>query len=159
MLFTVSTVLDSLTNVQRWVSANQAMGVDHQIVFLDAPRADGQREIGDFLAAEPRVSVVRTGRGWWRGDRPHRLNARQRINANLAAHALVDVAGADWLFHLDGDEVFAGDREAIQSLPATTSAVWLSPLEAVSTHSPATHPTQFKRLLDDGELNLLRVLG
>lgn len=158
MLFTVSTVLDSLANVQHWVRGNLAMGIDHMVVFLDAPRAEGQDEVHDFLADHAHVSVVRTGKDWWLGDRPRGLNVRQRINANLAAHALAGLPGADWVFHLDGDEVFAGDRAVIEALPATDSAVWLSPLEAVSTFAPTERPTRFKRLLDAADLNLLQVL-
>lgn len=159
MLFTVSTVLDTRANVERWVRANRAMGVDHLLVFLDAPRSPGQPEVHDLLAGEPHVSVVRTDAAWWGGDRPRGLNVRQRINANLAAHALAGVPGAEWLFHLDGDEVFAGDPEVLAALPAGTEAAWLSPLEAVSTFSPAEHPTRFKRLLDGEDLDLLHVLG
>lgn len=159
MLFTVSTVLDALPNVERWVRANQAMGVDHMVVFLDAPRRPGQPQVHDFLSAQHHVSVVRTDAEWWDGDRPRGLNVRQRINANLAVHALADTWGASWLFHLDGDEVFAGDRDVLAALPDETSAAWLSPLEAVSTFSPSRHPTQFKRLLDADDLDLLRVLG
>lgn len=159
MLFTVSTVLDTLPNVERWVRANRAMGVDHMIVFLDAPRSPGQPEVHDFLDRRPEVSVVRTDASWWGGDRPRGLNVRQRINANLAAHALAGAPGGAWLFHLDGDEVFAGDPGLLAALPDETATAWLSPLEAVSTFSPAEHPTRFKRLLDDEDLDLLHVLG
>lgn len=160
MYFTASTVKDSLENVRFFVDANLASGVDHMFVFLDAPKEDGQAEVAAVLADHPHVTCIPTGRrGWWAGDRPASLNVRQRINANWVRAVLAPYDWAEWLFHVDGDEVAALDREALAAVPPGTDAVWLTPWEAVSEWESAGRPTRFKRLLDDPELNLLHVLG
>lgn len=160
MLFTATTLKDSPANVAFFVAANLASGVDHMFVFLDAPNDSGQEEVFGLLAAEPRVTCLPTTRQqWWQGDRPSSLNVRQRINANWVRTVLEPFSWAEWLFHIDGDEVARLDREALASVPAEYDAVWLPPLEAVSELRPAGRPNRFKRLLDDAELNLLHVLG
>lgn len=159
MYFTASTVKDSLENVAFFVRANLASGVDHMFVFLDAPREDGQTEVAAMLDEHPHVTCVPAGKRWWAGDRPASLNTRQRINANWARSVLAPYDWAEWLFHVDGDEVAVLDREAIAAVPADVDAVWLTPWEAVSEWAPEGRPTRFKRLLDDPELNLLHVLG
>ena len=160
MLVTASTVKDSLDNVRFFVEANLASGVDHMLVFLDAPKAEGQPEVAAWLDAHEHVTCLPTGpRGWWAEDRPGNLNVRQRINVNWARELLEPFAWAEWLFHVDGDEVVHVDREALAAVPAEAEAVWLSPWEAVSQLEPAGRPTRFKRLLDDETLNLLTVLG
>jgi hypothetical protein len=159
MFVTASTVLDTPENVQRFVSDNLAMGVDHLVVFCDAPGAPGQDEVVARLREHDHVTCVPTGADWWAGDRPSRLNVRQRINANLAIEVLRDVAEVDWVCHLDGDEVAVVDHEVLAGLPREHAALWLSPLEAVSRPDATERPTLFKRLLDDEELQLLAVLG
>jgi len=159
MLLAASTIKDSLDNVRFFVDANLASGLDHLVVFLDAPREPGQREVAAHLDEHPHVTCIRTGREWWAGDRPASLNVRQRINANWTRALLEPFGWAEWLFHVDGDEVARLDRDALASVPADRDAVWLPPLEAVSEWSPAARPTLFKRLLRGDELNLLRVLG
>ena len=160
MYFTVTTLKDSPDNVGFFVAANLASGVDHLFVFLDAPREDGQVEVATMLAEHPHVTCIPTGRrAWWAGDRPASLNVRQRINANWVRTVLAPYDWAEWLFHIDGDEVAVLDRDALAAVPAGVDAVWLTPWEAVSEWEPAGRPTRFKRLLDDAELNLLHVLG
>jgi len=159
MLFTATTLRDSPANVRFFVDANLASGVDHMVVFLDSPRAPEQREVADFLDGHDRVTCVPTGAAWWAGDRPAGLNVRQRVNANWARTVLEPFAWADWLFHVDGDEVAVLDREALAAVPPETAAVWLPPLEAVSESCPDGRPTRFKRLLDNADLTLLHVLG
>lgn len=159
MLFTASTIKDSPGNVSFFVEANLASGVDHMFVFLDAPKEAGQREVAEALGAHDRVTCIPATRaGWWADDRPANLNVRQRINANWVRTVLEPFGWAEWLFHVDGDEVAAVDREALEQVPAEAGAVWLEPLEAVSQLAPTERPTRFKRLLDDAELNLLHVL-
>jgi len=158
MLFTASTLKDSPENVRFFVSANLAAGVDHMFVFLDSPREPDQQQVADFLDAHARVTCVRAGSGWWGEDRPAGLNVRQRINANWARSVLEPFDWAEWLFHIDGDEVALLERTALASVPSGTDAVWLPPLEAVSEPRPEARPTLFKRLLDDADLNLLHVL-
>ncbi len=159
MLVTASTVMDSPGNVEFFVQANLASGVDHMLVFLDAPQGPGQREVAAFLDAEPRVTCLRTGRKqWWTDGRPPGLNVRQRINANWARALLEPFGWAEWLFHVDGDEVARLDRDAMAAVPEDAEAVRLPPWEAVSQPAPECRPTRFKRLLDDDDLTLLHVL-
>jgi hypothetical protein len=155
MLFTASTVKDTLPNIQRFVAGNLAGGVDHLFVFLDAP----DPEVRAFLEGHPNVTCVRTDKTWWRGDRPEQLNVRQRINANLTKALLSGVEGADWLFHIDADEIAQIDRAALARVPADTRVVRLAPLEAVSRKHWDGDPTWFKRLLGKNDLILLQTLG
>lgn len=160
MLFTASTIKDSPTNTRFFVEANLASGVDHMFVFLDAPKEPDQREIGAALAEHPHVTCLPTGPGsWWSDDRPGALNVRQRINANWVRAVLEPFSWAEWLFHIDGDEVACLDRGALAAVPEGLDAVRLQPLEAVSQLEPPARPTRFKRLLDGADLNLLHVLG
>ncbi len=159
MLFTASTVKDTLPNVQRFVRGNLAGGVDHMVVFLDAAGADGQREVREWLEEQPHVTTVRTGKEWWAGDKPGQLNVRQRINANLLKQVLAGFDWAQWLFHIDGDEIVQVDREILDDVPGDVPAIRLAPLEAVSQMHWAEDPTWFKTLLGDDDLALLHALG
>jgi hypothetical protein len=160
MFFTASTVKDSLENVEFFVTANLASGVDHMFVFLDAPGDPDQKAVAARLAQHPHVTCIRTRkRDWWSDGRPRSLNVRQRTNANWTREVLAPLPWAEWLFHIDGDEVACLDRDALASVPDDLDGVWLSPWEGVSEWAPARRPTQFKRLLDEAELNLLHVLG
>jgi hypothetical protein len=159
MLFTATTVKDSPENVEFFVAANLASGVDHMFVFLDAPKEAGQQEVAAALGNHPHVTCVQTRRAWWVDGRPGSLNVRQRINANWTRTVLAPFAWADWLFHVDGDEVACLDREALDAVPAGVDAVRLAPWESVSDWEQKGRPTLFKRLLDDADLNLLHVLG
>jgi glycosyl transferase family 2 len=159
MLVTASTVKDTLPNVQRFVRGNLAGGVDHMVVFLDAPEADGQGEVREWLEEQPHVTAVGTGTQWWAGDRPDQLNVRQRINVNLLKHVLAATDWADWVFHIDGDEIVQVDRSVLDTVPADIPAVRLEPLEAVSRMHWDGDPTWFKTLLGDDDLALLHALG
>jgi hypothetical protein len=158
MLFTASTVKDTLPNVQRFVQGNLAGGVDHMFVLLDAPGAEGQAEVQEWLKSQPHVTCIATGKEWWAGDRPAQLNVRQRINANLLKHVLSRFGWAEWLFHVDGDEVIQVDRQVLDTVPAAIPAVQLAPLEAVSRMHWDQDPTWFKTLLDRDDLGLLHAL-
>ena len=136
MLVTASTILDTPANVRRFVADNLASGVDHMVVFLDDPAAPGQDQVADALAGIPTSRASARARDWWAGDRPQGLNVRQRINANWARELLAPFDWAEWLFHVDGDEVVALDREALAAVPAGTDAVWLTPLEASASSTP-----------------------
>ena len=159
MLVTASTILDTPANVRRFVADNLSMGVDHMVVFLDDPSAKDQDQVAGELSEHGHVTCVPAGKGWWAGDRPKGLNVRQRINANVALDLLADMEWAQWVFHVDGDEVVAVDREVLAAVPAGADAVWLTPLECVSRFGATERPTLFKRLLDDDDLNLLHTLG
>ena len=164
MLFTVSTVKDSVDNVGFFVAANLASGVDHMVVLLDAPAEPEQVEVAASLADHPHVTCLPAGRrDWWQGERPAGLNVRQRANAAWVRAVLEPLEWAEWLFHVDGDEVARLDREALAEVPPGLDAVWLPPWEAVSQWDPepgaGARPRSFKRLLDDADLTLLHVLG
>lgn len=155
MIVTVSTVKDHLSNVQRFVEGNLDGGVDHMVVFLDA-RAP---KVKAWLDSRPEVTAVVTDDTWWRGQRPALLNRRQNVNANLVRHVLADLGWAEWLFHVDADEVLQLDRDQLADVPAREPAVSVPPLEVVSIAEPDGPPVLFKRLLDDGELHLVTALG
>ena len=135
-------------------------GRPHARLPRRAPRSPGSRR-------SPRRSpTTRTspasrpaGATWWPDGRPASLNVRQRINANWARSLLEPFGWAEWLFHIDGDEVARLDRDALAAVPPELGAVWLPPWEAVSQWTQPERPTRFKRLLDDPDLNLLHVLG
>lgn len=155
MIVTVSTVKDRLDNVQRFVEGNLAGGVDHMLVFLDAP----EPAVEAWLAERPEVTTVVTDDGWWNSPRPKLLNRRQNINANLAKSVLAREGWASWLFHIDADEIVRIDRAALDAVKQERPAVGLRPLEVVSTLEQRGEPSTFKRLLDDDELSLLAALG
>lgn len=157
VLVGATTVLDTLPHVQRFVSGNLAGGLDHLVVFLDKPGADGQEEVAAFLDAHPHVTVVRAGKGWWGEHRPRRLNDRQCINANVVKQLAAD--GVDWVFHIDGDEVVRLDRDLLAAVPSATPAVRLQPREAVARERWEREPDLFKRELGDDDLALLLTLG
>jgi hypothetical protein len=158
MLFTASTVKDTLPNLQRFVAGNLAGGVDHMVVFLDAPGATDP-EAHEFLESHPSVTCIATDDGWWQGDRPDQLNVRQRINANLAKAALSRFDWAEWVFHIDADEIAQIDRDVLSGASRDAHVVRLAPLEAVAQREWDGEPTLFKRLLDKDDLILLQTLG
>ncbi len=159
MLLTVSTLKDTLPNTKRFVHGNLAGGVDHMVVMLDAPEAEGQSEVAAWLDDQPHVTCVRTESRWWGHDRPDSLTARQRINANALKHVLGRFDWATWLFHIDGDEIAQVDRDVLCAVPAGTSVVRLAPLEAVSRPEWHDEPRWFKTLLGHDDLALLHALG
>src|ERR1700752_4535610 len=135
MLFTASTVKDTLPNLQRFVTGNLAGGADHLGVFVDDP--DGtEPDAVAFLEDHDGVTCVLTYDEWWAGDRPGQLSVRQRINANVVKAVLsrLDPARhwAEWVFHIDADEIVQIDRAALASAPESAGVVRLAPLEAVS---------------------------
>lgn len=155
MIATVSTVKDTLANVQRFVTGNLAGGVDHMVVFLDAP----DDEVEAWLATQEHVTHLVADDDWWGGKRPSELNNRQRMHANIVKSLFTVVPGVDWIFHIDADEICQIDRTAIAAVPASADAVRLKPLEAVSRVHWDGDPTWFKRLLNEQDLHLLEVLG
>ena len=159
MLIAATTVKDTLAHVRRFVAGNLAGGLDHLVVFLDAPGAPEQAEVAEVLEAHPHVSCVKAGPGWWGDHRPAGLNERQCTNAGVVSHLLAGAEGAEWVFHVDGDEVVRLDPAALARVPGDVDAVRLAPREAVSRPAWDGEPTLFKRLLDEPDLRLLHVLG
>ncbi len=156
MLFTASTVKDSAAGLKAFVERNLANGVDHTFLFVD----DAAPKITAELNKHPHVTAIATGPDWWHGKRPRQLNARQRINANVAKVLLAPFPWAEWLFHIDGDECLLLDRKALSDLPSQIGNVRAAPLEAVSRKEwPGGKVTHFKRMLEPEDLTLLQVLG
>jgi hypothetical protein len=159
MKFAVSTVKDTPANVEKFVSRNLAGGIDHLVVFLDDPADPETPGIRAALDADEHVTCVVADEAWWGAKRPERLNVRQRIHANLVKALLTTVDSAEWVFHIDADEVVRLDPQALAQVPANCPAVQLATLEAVSQESWPEDPQMFKRLLDAPDLTLLHVLG
>lgn len=156
MLFTASTVKDSPAGLAQFVARNLAGGVDHCLLFVD----DADPAVLEAFADHPHVTAVPTGPAWWHGKRPKQLNVRQRINANVARALVAPLPGADWIFHVDGDEALVLDRDVLDALPPQVEVVRAAPLEAVSRVKwPRGGVTHFKRMLEHDELTLLQVLG
>lgn len=158
MIFSVSTVLDSVAVVADFVATNLAMGVDHMFVFLDDPGAPGQAEVAAFLEAHPHTTPVICDEAWWGGERPDSLNLRQTLNANVAAW-LVREQHDSWLFHFDVDEVLAIDLDVLAAVPEQFDAVHLTTLEAVSVYDLDRPETRFKTLPTDEQLEMLHAEG
>jgi hypothetical protein len=156
MIYTVTTIKDTTEGVERFVRRNLSAGADHMLLFLEADDASDQAA---HFASDSRLTAIATDERYWRGERPPNLNDRQIINADLANNLLATMRWAEWLFHIDGDEVLNLDRELLESLPRNVHAVLLRPLEAVAKPTWEGPVTQFKRLLDRSELKQLQRLG
>ena len=156
LVCTVTTLWDSLANVQSFVSRNLAAGADHMFIFLDASAPD----VREFLESLDTVTVVRTGKGFWQGRRSRSLNGRQLANANFASYLLSPFDNVRWLFHLDGDESLHIDRDELlaASRPACP-AVRLEVLESVSKAHWDGPVDKFKRTPTPDELDQLTGLG
>lgn len=154
MIVSVTTLKDTVANVRKFVSRNLAGGVDHVVIYLDAELPD----VEEYLSAHPDVTCIPAYGDWW-DDRPQNLNERQGTNAGMLSRLLDGYPWAEWLVHLDGDEVAELDLPALASLDRSCDVVRLAPLEAVAQLHPEADPVLFKRLLDDDELALLHALG
>jgi glycosyl transferase family 2 len=155
VILSVSTVKDAPGNVEKWVRRNLAGGIDHLVVCLDSP----QPEVEDLLDAHPDVTAVRAHGDWFAGEPAEDLNERQVINAGLVSRLVAGMPWAEWLFHVDGDEVVQIDRDRLTALEPEVRAVRLRPVEAVSRWHTDGDPTLFKRLPTDDELAELVRLG
>lgn len=154
LVCTVSTVKDTLANVEAFVTRNLSAGADHMFVMLDAP----DRPVERFLSEHPHVTCVVTDRAYWHGRRHPHLNVRQTANANLVRVLLTPFERVGWLFHIDGDECLDVDKERLCRLGPEVPAVHLGVLEAVSGESRKWDGV-FKRSLSFEELCLLHALG
>ena len=155
MIISASTVKDSRENVERFVRRNLLGGIDHCVVFVDAPLP----EVEEFLEGHPDATPVRAYGAWWGDVDAAGLNERQINNAALPSRLTAGFGWAEWMFALDGDEVARIDRSVLDGLTPEQRAVRLLPMEAASRLRPTTDPTLFKRLLDDDEIELLHGLG
>ncbi|HEX3929489.1 MAG TPA: glycosyltransferase family 2 protein [Nocardioides sp.] len=155
MIISASTVKDTSENVEKFVRRNLLGGIDHLVIFLDAPLPD----VEELLDGHPDVTCVRAHGAWWGSTPPGGLNERQITNAALISRLVVGFVWAEWMFMLDGDEVARIDRPVLDALAPQQRAVRLLPLEAASRLHPVADPTLFKRLLSADELQLLHALG
>lgn len=155
MILSVTTLQDSVSNVEKWVRRNLAGGIDHMVVFLDGP----QPAVEELLDGHPDVSPVRADRAWYADAPSLLLNDRQTVNAGLTSRLVAGMPWAQWLFHLDGDEVAQIDRRILDALAPGTRVVRLGTLEAVGQLRPESDPTLFKRRPSPDELHLLHLLG
>jgi hypothetical protein len=153
LVCTVTTLWDSLANARQFVSRNLAAGADHMFVFLDAPAPD----VREYLESVDEVTVVRTGKGYWRGHRPGNLNGRQIANANLVSYLLSPFDTVRWLFHIDGDESLDIDRDELLASDAPVAR--LSVLESVSRPHGEAPVDRFKRKPTPDELDRLTRVG
>ena len=151
----VTTVKDTAENLDRFVERNLAGGADHLFMYVD----DADPSTYQRLSRNPHVTAVRTGAGYWHGDRPRSLNRRQWVNANLTNLLLTGFPQVKWLFHLDGDEELDLDRDRLLALPPEVPAVRLGTLESVASASAGRAPRRVQRQLEPGELALLTKLG
>jgi hypothetical protein len=154
VIVTASTVKTSPEQLEQFVDRNLAAGVDHMVVFLDAPMP----EAGDILDPNPCVTTVAAYDDYWGSWRPPSLNPRQTINANLTRLLLTPLPWAQWLFHIDSDECLDIDKDHLVSLGPSVTSVQLGVLEKVSTLEE-TPEELFKRALSEPELALLHLLG
>ncbi|WP_338751517.1 glycosyltransferase family 2 protein [Janibacter alittae] len=154
MICTVSTIKDSVANVTRFVEGNLAAGADHLFVFAEG----GDRDVLTRLEEHPHVTVVDADAMSRRVAQPDNLNTRQTINANRINWLLADLDSAEWLFHLDGDEILDIDKGRLLALGPDVETVRLLPKESVSSSEPG-YGGYFKRLLSNEELALLTLFG
>ncbi|MDQ4052773.1 MAG: glycosyltransferase family 2 protein [Actinomycetota bacterium] len=82
------------------------------LVFLDSDAPDAE----SYLRSHPHVTCVRTDEDWWRRGRPALLNERHNTNANVTKAALTRFPWAEWLFHIDSEEVVLVDRHRLEEL-------------------------------------------
>jgi hypothetical protein len=155
LIIAASTIKDTRENVEKYVRRNLLGGIDHLVVFLDAPMP----EVEAYLDEHPDASAVRAHGKWWAGSPPKSLNDRQICNAGLVSRLFAGYPWAEWLFVLDGDEVARIDRGVLARLDPSARGARLTPLEAVSRLHPEDDPTLFKRMLTPEELELLVALG
>jgi hypothetical protein len=155
VICSVSTVKDTLANLELFVGRNLAAGADHMFVFLDGD----DEATHAYFADHPHVTAVLADAAFWGGEKPDELNVRQVSNANLVNTLLAPFDCVDWLFHIDGDECLDIDKEQLAALEPTTRYVRLMPREAVSQRHWDGEVTLFKELLGADELNLLALLG
>jgi hypothetical protein len=155
VIISATTVKDTLENVEKFVRRNLLGGIDHLVVFVDAPLPD----VESFLADHPDVTAVPAYGDWW-GDMPaDSLNGRQIANAAMISQLVAGFSWAEWIFPLDGDEIAQLDRAHLAGLDPSTRSVQLRPLEAASRLHAVDDPRLFKRRLGADELQLVHTLG
>jgi hypothetical protein len=125
-----------------WVDYHLNLGIDHMFLFFDDPNHPGVT----IFEHNPRVTVVRCDVNYWPGGASKRerltLHERQWYNANKALE-WAKQRGADWIVHIDSDELlyYPGDlRSALQSVPDHVEVVRFRVYEAVPEGLHCEHP-------------------
>ena len=155
LIWAVSTVKDTVANLERFVTRNLAGGVDHLVVFVD----DDDAGLLELLSSHPHTTGIAAG-PWWGLGRPDALNSRQRIAANAVRATAAGLGDVEWVFHIDGDEAIQLDARRLASLGPDARAVRLEVLEAVAEWNPSPGAERlFKRRLAKDDLNELVARG
>lgn len=153
-IVTVTTLRDTVENVEWFARRNLASGVDHMVVFLDQDQPDVQ----ELLEATQHVTVVPTAGRYWRGARPARVSDRLSANADLVNAVACVLPSVRWLFHLDCDETLLFDRDALLDL--RHDAVRFPTLEVVAEREPRPRDAlRFKKVPDETQLLALSAMG
>ena len=111
-----STVRPVGDEMGRFVRFHHAMGFSRQILFFDDPNDPWARTV----QGRDDVQVVLCDETHWRGltgERPELIDLRQMANANLAL-AMARREGADWLAHIDSDELVLTEGRPIGAILA-----------------------------------------
>jgi hypothetical protein len=152
MLISATTVKDTTENVERFVRRNLSAGIDHLVLFIDSE----QPEIVDHFAGSAEVTCVPAwDETWWNGTQRPGLNGRQNLNCSVVNALLVGFTWAEWLFHIDADEVVRLDRARLERLDRSVDVVLLEVLESVSHPDAEDEGGWFKRLLTRDERETL----
>lgn len=155
LIWTTSTIKDTVANLERFVTRNLAGGVDHLVVFVD----DDDAELLEFMSSHPHTTGIAAG-PWWGPSRPDALNSRQRIGANAVRAVAAGLGDVEWVFHIDGDEAVQLDAQRLADLGSDARAVRLEVLEAVAEWDPSPGSAHlFKRRLAKSELHELVARG
>jgi hypothetical protein len=155
VIISAGTVRDRPDDLETLVRRNLHGGLDHLVLFLDAP----WRDVEEHLDDHPDVTAVRAYGDWWAGQAQGSLKERRILNAGLLSRLVAGCPWAEWVFHLGDDEVARIDRAVLDRLGPETPAVALTGLEAVSSLRPTRSPTLFKQVPDQDVLTLLASLG
>ncbi|MCX7646923.1 MAG: FkbM family methyltransferase [Rhodobacteraceae bacterium] len=93
----VATVKEEAATIRSFVAHYKTLGADEIHLYFDDP----DDPAAALAEAVPGVRVTRCGADHWKGHRPDTHQARQKHNANRAYRR----CRADWLIHLDADEL------------------------------------------------------
>jgi hypothetical protein len=148
MIHLVSTVRAPLADLERFVAYHRHIGVDRLYLFFDDPDDPALPVFAD----RPGVAAIPCPPSRWQaaGVRLDQgIEARQAYNADEAL-SKARAAGADWLLHIDSDElIFApGDNLAawLAGRSPETDVVVFPVLEAIARPPRHGHPFEACRL-------------
>ena len=148
MISLVATVRGPRADLDRFIAYHFNTGVCHIYLFFDDP---DDPAVDAFCGLEQLTSVACTPKHWRDAGltASDGIEARQLHNANLAM-AWARARGAQWLLHVDSDELIAtpGDDIAawLARRPAEVDAVVFPALEAIPRASGSRHPFESCRL-------------